>query len=162
MAIQRIFKSTLPSFRFFSTQGIAAIFINGRFTTDNKKVEEELMAEVGEVGQTKSRHTFIFIDEDEKELDTEALSPLELLKLSLKEEARAELLAEMKAQTARAMDATGNVSSTSADFKSSLNNTATLETAGESNANDAKPTVPVVSAVGSMAARLANLTSPKA
>lgn len=124
MAIQKIFKATILSCRFFTKDGVAVNFMNGRFTTDNKRIEDELMEEVGEVGRTKSRHPFIFIDENEAELDTEALSPLELIKLQAKEEARKELLAEIAAQNARALDAGANVSSSSADFASSLNNTA--------------------------------------
>lgn len=161
MAIQAKFKSALPSFRFISSKGMAAHFINGNFTTDSKELEEELMKEVGEVGRSKSQHPFIFIDEDDKEIDTEALSPIELIKLKAKEEARAELLAEIAAQNSRALDAGANVSSTEADFKSSLNNTAKLsDVAGESNAAEGKPSV-VTAAPTSMAARLANLTAPK-
>lgn len=127
MALQKIFKSTILSCRYFTRDGIAVNFMNGRFTTDNKRVEDELMEEVGEIGRTKSRHPFIFVDEQEAQLDTEALSPLELIKLQAKEEARMELLAEMAAQQARAMDAGANVSSTSAVFAQSLNTTAKQE-----------------------------------
>jgi hypothetical protein len=127
MAIQKIFKSTILSCRYFTRAGIAVNFMNGRFTTDNKEVEQELFEEVGAVGRTKSRNPFIFIDEQEAELDTEALSPLELIKLQAKEEARQELLAEMAAQQARAMDAGANVSSSSANFADSLNTTAKVE-----------------------------------
>lgn len=130
MALQKIFRSSLPSFRYFSKNGTAAIFINGKFTTDNKELEAELVAELGgeeAIGRIKSLHPFIYVDEKEPTLDTEALSPFELLKLQAKEEARRELLAEMAAQTARAMDASANVSSTSADYKSSLNNTASQQ-----------------------------------
>jgi hypothetical protein len=127
MAIQKIFKATILSCRYFTRAGLAVNFMNGRFTTDNKEVEDELMEEVGQVGRTKSRHPFIFVDENEAELDTEALSPLELIKLQAKEEARQELLAEIKAQQARALDAGSNVSSTSANFAESLNTTAKQE-----------------------------------
>lgn len=127
MALQKIFKSTILSCRYFTRDGIAVNFMNGRFTTDNKRVEDELMEEVGEIGRTKSRHPFIFVDEQEAQLDTEALSPLELIKLQAKEEARMELLAEMAAQQARAMDAGANVSSTSTVFAQSLNTTAKQE-----------------------------------
>jgi hypothetical protein len=165
MAIQRIFKSALPSFRFFSAAGLAANFINGRFTTDNKELEDSLMKEVGNVGRNKSQHPYIFVDEAEAELDTEALSPLELIKLQAKEEARAELLAEIKAQSARANDAGANVSSTTADFKSSLNNSAKVaDVVGDSNASDKPAASPSlqVSTAATMASRLANLTAPKA
>jgi len=157
MAIQKIFKSTILSCRYFTRAGLAVNFMNGRFTTDNKEVEDELMQEVGEAGRTKSRHPFIFIDENEAELDTEALSPLELIKLQAKEEARKELLAEMAAQQARAMDAGANVSSTSANFASSLNTTAKQA----EDAASAESKVPETAATGSMAARLANLQVKK-
>ena len=153
MAIQVIFKSTLPSCRYFTKDGVAVNFMSGRFTTDNKRVEEELLQEVGEVGRTKSRHPFIFIDENEAELDTEALSPLELIKLQAKEEARAELLAEIKANEARALDAKANVSSSSADYKASLNNTAKQE-------EDAAPQAAANANV--MAAKLAELQAKQA
>lgn len=125
MAIQKIFRSSMPSFKYFFKNGVAAIFMNGRYTTDHKDLEDELMEEVGAVGRSKSKNPFIYIDEKEPELDTEALSPLELIKLQAKEEARRELLAEMATQTSRALDATANVSSTKAtNFADSLNNTA--------------------------------------
>lgn len=164
MAIQKIFKSAMPSFRYFAKNGTAANFVNGRFTTDNKELEEELMEEVREVGRTKSRHPFIFIDESEAELDTEALSPMELIKLQAKEEARRELLAEMAAQQARAMNADANVSSTSADFKSSLNTTAKVEASMNSETPKVQESAAagaVTGAAGSMAAKLAALSAGK-
>lgn len=128
MAIQKIFKSSLPSFKYFFRNGVAAIFMNGRFSTDNKQLEEEMMEEIGEVGRSKSRNPYIYVDEAEPELDTEALTPLELIKLQAKEEARKELLAEMAVQSARALNASANVSSTDpANFAQSLNTTAKLE-----------------------------------
>jgi hypothetical protein len=180
MAIQKIFKSTLPSFRFAAASGLIAHFMNGKFTTDNKRLEAELMDEVGEIGRTKSSHPFIFIDEEEAELDTEALSPFELLKLQLKEEARQEVLREIKEQEGRAMNAAANVSSTSANFANSLNNTAkvtdsingasTFEVAGtedkalqqensEPPQQQAATGLVTLNATGGLAARLANLTN---
>jgi hypothetical protein len=127
MAIQKIFRSAMPSFRYFFRNGTAAIFMSGRYTTDQKDLEDELMQEVGEIGTTKSRHPFIYIDEKEPELDTEALSPLELIEQKAYEKARAELLREMAEASARANDAQANVSSTTANFASSLNNSAKIE-----------------------------------
>lgn len=159
MAIQKIFKATLPSFKFYFKNGVAANFLNGRFTTDNKALEDELMEEVGEVGRTKSRNTFIFVDENEPELDTEALSPIELIKLQAKEEARAELLAEFAAQQARAMNAEANVSSTSSNHAASVNTTAKMAAALNGEAAPA----PVMEAAtpSGLGARLAGLNIKK-
>lgn len=160
MAIQKIFKATILSCRYFTRAGIAVNFMNGRFTTDNKAVEDELMEEVGEVGRTKSRHPFIFIDESEAELDTEALSPLELIKLQAKEEARKEVLAEIAAQQARAMDAGANVSSSTANFAQSLNTTAKQEADAasmEPKAQAVEGATLIPASTGSMADKLANL-----
>lgn len=165
MAIQKIFRSATPSFRFFFRNGVPAVFMNGKYTTDNKELEHELMAEVGEIGRTKSRNPYIYVDENEPTLDTEALSSLEIIKLQAKEEARQELLAEMAAQQARAMDASANVSSTSANFATSINTTAKIEAAAngeevktpegeQANQEQAKATVTIT---GGLAARLANL-----
>jgi hypothetical protein len=124
MAIQKIFRSSMPSFKFFFKNGVAAIFMSGRYTTDHKDLEDELFEEVGAIGRSKSKNPFIYIDESEPELDTEALTPLELIKLQAKEEARAELLAEMAAQNSRALDYKANVSSTDATkFADSLTTT---------------------------------------
>lgn len=124
MAIQKIFKSAMPSFRFYFRNGMAAIFMSGRYTTDNKELEDELMEEVGQIGRAKSANPYIYVDENESEFDTEAPTPMQLILLKAKEEARKELLAEMAAEAARAQNAKANVSTTDASkFANSLNNT---------------------------------------
>jgi hypothetical protein len=124
MAVQKIFKSAMPSFRYYFKNGMAAIFMMGRFTTDNKELEDELMAEVGQIGRAKSLNPYIYVDEAEPEFDTEAPTPMQLILLKAKEEARKELLAEMAAEAARAQDAKANVSTTDpTKFANSLNNT---------------------------------------
>lgn len=154
MAIQKIFKATVPTLRFYCKDGFPVVFMLGKFTTDNKKVEDELMEEVGDIGRHKSKHPFIFVDENESEVDTEALSPAEQLKLKLKEEARAEVLAEIAAANARAMNAAENVSSSKGDHAASVVTTATIEkeAAKESNGTPA---------ANGLAAKLANFTANK-
>jgi hypothetical protein len=134
--ISMIFKSNLPSFSFFYKNGMTAVFINGRYMTADEEQKEELMKEVKNVGVHASAHPYIYVDPEEMEIDSEALTPIQLIKLQAKEEARAELLAEQAAQQARAMDPS-NVSTTkSAAFADSIatsaNIAATLE--GESHA----------------------------
>lgn len=160
MAIQKIFRSSMPSFKFFFKNGVAAIFMNGKYTTDNKDLEDELFSEVGAVGRSKSKNPFIYIDENEPELDTEALTPLELIKLQAKEEARRELLAEMATQTSRALDAKANVSSTDpTKFADSMNNTAKQQ---ESMGTEATlQALPQAATATGLAAKLANLQVKK-
>lgn len=135
MAIQKIFRSGMPAFRYVAKNGTHAIFMNGKFITDNKEIEDELMREVGEVGRNKSRHPFIFIDEAEPEFDTEAPTAIDIIKRQAKEEARQELLAEMAAQQARAMNASANVStSDTASSAGSLLTTAKLVEGSAPNA----------------------------
>lgn len=172
MTISAIFKSPLPSFSYLYKNGVPAVFINGRYTTDREDQIAELAAEVGAVGVTKSKHPYIYIDEDEQEIDSEALSPIELIKLQAKEEARAELLAEQAAANARALNAGANVSETeNGNFAKSLGNSNTIAQAGAAESTGpavgvgieaaAPPptTAPGVTAVapGSMAAKLAAL-----
>lgn len=155
MAIQKIFKSTVSTLRFYCKDGFPVTFVLGKFTTDNKKVEDELMEEVGVIGRHKSKHPYIFIDENESEVDTEALSPTEQLKLQLKEEARREVLAEIKAEQERAMNASANISSTDTPSNSTAANTATIAAAS------AESIAPASATGGDMAAKIANLTIKK-
>lgn len=160
MAIQKIFKSTVPTLRFYCKDGFPVVFMLGRFTTDNKKVEAELMEEVGEIGRHKSKHTFIFVDENESEVDTEALSPAEQLKLQLKEEARREVLAELAESQARAMNVTQNVSSSNSDHAASVATTATIAAASSESTGKDKPAT-AAPATNVLAAKLANLNVGK-
>lgn len=166
MTISVIFKSALPSFSYLYKDGVPAVFINGRYMTDRPEQIAELTAEVGAIGVTKSKHPYIYIDENEQEVDSEALSPIELLKLQAKEEARAELLAEQAAASARALNAGANVSDTdNGNFAKSLGNSNTIAQAGAAESTGpavgvgieaAAPGVTTVTP-GSMAAKLAAL-----
>lgn len=70
MAIKSVFKSRIESCQYVFQNGKSAVFSEGRFLTDVPQEIAELMGEVGEEGNTKSRHPFIWIDPDEKQLDT--------------------------------------------------------------------------------------------
>jgi len=123
MTISAVFKSPIPSFTYHYKNGMTAVFINGRYETDNEALARELFEEVGAVGRTKSRNPYIFIDEDEQQVDSEALTPMEIIRQQAYEQAKADLLAE---QT-RALDASANVSNTKAEnFAQSLGNSNTI------------------------------------
>lgn len=99
---------------------MTAVFIAGRFVTSDEDQIKELNAEVKQEGASRSSHPYIYIDEADKEIDSEALSPMEIVRLKAKEEARAELLAEQEFERARAMNI-NNVSNTDSDaFKTSI------------------------------------------
>lgn len=89
MAISKVFKSTIPSCTFVCTDGMVLPFINGRLETDNPKYARELTNEVGTSGFGKSKHPHIYVDDKEQEVDSEALTPLELIKKQALEEALA-------------------------------------------------------------------------
>lgn len=89
MAILKVFKSHIPSCSFFTSKGMQVPFIQGKFTTGNEEVIAELEQEI------KSGHPHLYIDENEKEVDTEALSPLELIKQEAYEQAKRDLLKQM-------------------------------------------------------------------
>lgn len=89
MAILKVYKSHIQSCSFFTSKGMQVAFIQGKFTTGNEEVIAELEAEI------KSGHPHIYIDENEKEIDTEALSPLEVIKQEAYEQAKRDLLKQM-------------------------------------------------------------------
>lgn len=179
MTISAIFKSALPSFSFFYKNGMTAVFINGRYVTDDEALIAELAAEIGAVGKGKSRHPYIYVDESEYEIDSEALTPIQIIKLQAKEEARAELLAEQAAAQATAMNAGANVSiSKSESFAASLGNSNTIAQAGAAESTGPAVGVgistgiadaviasglaaPATSMAASVGAKLANLSAPK-
>lgn len=144
-----IFKSALPSFSYFFKNGMTAVFINGRYTTSEPAQVAELMAEIKQVGSHLSAHPYVFVDADEKEIDSEALTPMEIVKLKAREEARAELLAEQEAERARALSGTAVSTSTSGAFKDSIANTSNIAQATPTGAvpfakvSAATPPVPV-------------------
>lgn len=176
MTISAIFKSALPSFSFFFKNGMTAVFINGKYVTDDHALIDELSAEVGAVGKSKSRHPYIYVDENEYQIDSEALSPVEIIKLQAKEEARAELLAEQAAAQARAMNGADSTSK-SENFAASLGNSNTIAQAGAAESTGpavgvgittgiaegvaASVSAPASSMAAAVGAKLANLTVSK-
>ena len=173
MTISAVFKSTLQSFNYFYKNGMSAVFIGGRYTTNNEKLAREMFEEVGAIGKTKSNHPYIFVDEDESEIDSEALSPLEVIKLQAKEEARKELLAEQAAATSRALNKDVNISkSNSGDFAKSVGNSDTIAQQGAADSTGegvgigttdpaAVATSAPAATASSMSARLAALNISK-
>lgn len=105
---------------------MTAVFINGRFVTSDEEQVKEMMGEIKAEGTNRSNHPYIYVDETDKEIDSEALSPMEVVRMKAKEEARRELLAEQELERARAMNI-NNVSNTQSDaFKTSLANSRTI------------------------------------
>lgn len=85
------FKSSLPSCAYALKDGTQAIFMFGRYRTDNKDYIEELKHEI------KMKHPHI---SGGQEVDTEADNPL----IGLEAKFRAKFLAEQAAERAAAMD----------------------------------------------------------
>lgn len=87
MSTLRIFKSTIPSVNYIFGNGKPAIFVNGVFRTD---IASEISALESEVTQ---HHPHIYIDPNEREIDSELVDPMNAL--------RAKIIAEyVAAQTA--------------------------------------------------------------
>jgi hypothetical protein len=123
MAIKKIFKSTVPSISYIARDGMQCAFIGGKHITDIDSHIAELTAE-----SKSPANPYIYIDEAEAEIDTEALSPLEIIK--------AEAYAQAKADILRAMDANkdgGNY--LTPDFNKSLGNSNTIAQGGEAGSN---------------------------
>lgn len=98
MAIKKVFKSKIQSCNYVFKSGKQASFIAGKYLTDIDTEIEELEAEI------KSGHPHIFIDANEKEVDTEKLDPLE----EIKRKAIAEYLEAQK----KAVDPSNDMGST--------------------------------------------------
>jgi len=107
MTIKRVYKSTVPALRYILKDGFNCVFIDGKYITDIELHIKELDEEIGTHGRNKSRNPYMYIDNDEKEIDTEAPTALDLIKQKAKDEARAELLAE-QAAAQKDMGTTGN------------------------------------------------------
>lgn len=88
MTTLRVFKSTFPSINYIFKNGKAAIFQQGVFRTDVEWEIKELEAEVA------ASHPHIFIDENEREIDSEMVDPMNAL--------RAKIIADYIAQQAAA------------------------------------------------------------
>ncbi len=93
------FKSSLPSCNFAFKDGTAAVFIFGRYRTDNPVYIEELAHEVA------LRHPHISGGE---EIDLAMLDPMAGIKAKLRAEFLAEIAAEQAAALAKGNDMGGN------------------------------------------------------
>jgi hypothetical protein len=142
MTISRIFKSSLPSMNYVFKDGMSAVFLGGKFSTDIDHYIKEMMQEVGVEGTGKSRHPYIYVDLDEKEIDSEALTPLEIIK--------AEALAQARAELAAAMDITKKSESESKNFASSI---ASSQNIAQASASDSGSPVTISAAEMIAAAR---------
>lgn len=87
MAIAKLFKSSVPNIFTILQTGTRVNFVNGVYFTTNKEDIAELTEEV------LRGHPQIYIDANETEIDTKAVTPYE----QLKQKIRGELLAEMAA-----------------------------------------------------------------
>lgn len=113
MAISKIFKSHIASNNFFFKDGTQAAFMLGRYTTANASKIAELTAEV------EAGNPLIFIDDADYEVDSDALTPMELIRQEAYNQARADLIAAGTLSTATS-------TSDSGAFKNSVANTATI------------------------------------
>lgn len=95
MTIKRVFKSTIPNISFIFKSGKSAPFLSGSYATDSKVEIDELMTEIEVEGYGKSSQPHLYVDLTEREIDSEALSPLEIIKKKAREEVKAEIMAAM-------------------------------------------------------------------
>lgn len=87
MAISSIFKNRIQNCSYFFKDGTQAAFLAGKFVTSIQSQIEELTAEV------ENFHPHIYIDKAEAFIDSEALTPMELIMQQAKAAAKAELIA---------------------------------------------------------------------
>lgn len=80
MAIQKVFKSTIESIRYIFKDGKHAAFVAGKYVTEIENEIKELMDEIKNEGRDKSSHPHLYVDPTEKEIDTEAPSPIDVIK----------------------------------------------------------------------------------
>lgn len=114
--IRQIFKSHLPSVNFFFANGMQGAFMLGRFETAIPSQIAELTKEV------EHGHPHIYIDQAEKEIDTEAPTPLEVLRKEMYEQARADLIAAGQMSDKVSTSNSGN-------FAASITNTTNIQEA---------------------------------
>ncbi len=95
--ISKVFKARFPSCNFIFKDGTKADFLFGTYATSDETKIAELMAEIKNVGKQKSVHEFLYVDENEVEIDSNAPTPIEILQRQMYEQARADLLAEAAA-----------------------------------------------------------------
>lgn len=125
MAIRKVFKSHLPSVNFFFKDGFQGAFLLGRYETDVPSRIKELKDEVD------NGHPHIYIDPSDQEVDSEAPTPLELIRQQAYEQAKADLIAS-------GLMSDKVSTSDSGSFKDSITNTANIaEAAMGSDTNSA-------------------------
>lgn len=80
MPMLKLYKSRLMSSKVIFTTGKELLFVNGRYPTDDEDEIKFLDAEI------RNRHPHIYIDEKEKQVDSDRLDPLEEIKRRAVEE----------------------------------------------------------------------------
>ncbi len=127
MTIKKIFKSQMPSCNYVFRNGVVAHFINGKYATDQETEIAEITAEI------TARHPHLYVDANESEIDSEALSPMEIIK----QKAVAEYIANMAAATNPANDrGTSEKEKPTAGMATSRSNAATaLASDSQASAN---------------------------
>jgi len=90
-----IFKNTMPSCNYIFKDGTSAVFVSGRYHTDDPKRIEELAAEVD------AGHPHIYVDAAEATVQKEMLDPMNAL--------RAKIIGEYLAAQAAATDPTNDM-----------------------------------------------------
>jgi len=98
MAIARVFKSQVQSIKYIFKNGKEAPFVFGKYYTDNATEIAELEQEIA-LG-----HPQIFIDSEEKEVDTEKMDPLSRL--------REKIIAEYLEEQAKQLDPSNDFGNT--------------------------------------------------
>lgn len=186
MTILAVFKSHVPNIGYIFKNGKTAPFINGKYITELQTEIDELKAEIGNyinpvindknqvvshdgidvsnnLGAGKSNHPHIYIDPDEKEIDTNAPTALDLIK----QEAYAQARKDLEEEQARSLNAAGNTSTSDAGkTAASFNNTASAGSITGVTATPAPDATSKVTMVNpALAAKLAamqNTTTPVA
>lgn len=94
MAMAKLFKSSIPNMFMILSSGTKAEFINGMYYTTDEDDAVELNKEI------KRGIAGIWVDPNEPEIDTDAVTPYEQLKKKIREE----LLSEMVSASAHTND----------------------------------------------------------
>jgi len=87
MALLKVFKSTFPSITYIMQNGKPAIFVAGVFRTAVQREIDELEAEIA------AGHPHIFVDPNEKEVESAMLDPMVALETRIREKVLAEIAA---------------------------------------------------------------------
>lgn len=124
MSMLKVFKSNQDNIQYLLKSGKSCGFVGNTFATDDPVAISELMAEIVNTGIGKSKHPMFYVDENELEVDSEALSPVAILEAKL----RAKILAEMAAANNPANDRGNSVQGA---FGLSVNNSQKVEDAAD-------------------------------